>query len=312
MTGANSFIYHLAEGTSPALVKEYESLKTHDCVQVGLLGIHCTALGKPTFDDWAPHGGAIVWSPFSNLWLYGATTDVVKAREAKLRICLGADWTPSGSKNLLGELKVADLYNREQLDGAFQPAELCAMATCNPADALRWSDRLGRLKENLHGDVLVTTDRGGDPYRNLIENTERDVLLVTCNGYPMYGTSAMMKAAGAQAVSEPIRVGTLSRRTRLVYDWIEDADWGWPQVIRELEAARADPRAYLAAHPHKKGGNVALELDKPFDVPKEIKLDATIAPLDSLTHDTAYFDAVKVGGFHDKKLDGLAHYYAPR
>jgi hypothetical protein len=47
-------------------------------------------------------------------------------------------------------------------------------------------------------------------------------------------------------------------------------------------------------------------------VPKEIKLDATIAPLDSLTHDKAYLDAVKVGGFHGGKLNGLAHYYTPR
>jgi imidazolonepropionase-like amidohydrolase len=38
------------------------------------------------------------------------------------------------------------------------------LATCNPADALGWQQRLGRLAQGLHGDVLVTTDRGGDPY----------------------------------------------------------------------------------------------------------------------------------------------------
>ena len=64
------------------------------------------------YDEWAPLGGSIVWSPFSNLWLYRGTTDVLAARAAGVRICLGADWSPSGSKNLLGELKVADLWNR--------------------------------------------------------------------------------------------------------------------------------------------------------------------------------------------------------
>ena len=44
-----------------------------------------------------------------------------------------------------------------------QREELCAMATCNPADALNWGDRIGRLKAGLHGDVLVTTDRGRRP-----------------------------------------------------------------------------------------------------------------------------------------------------
>ena len=79
---------------------------------------------------------------------------------------------------------------RTSLGGQFSDLELCEMATCNPADALGWSDRLGRLKVGLHGDVLVTTDRGGDPYRNLIESVERDVLFVAINGQPFYGTSS--------------------------------------------------------------------------------------------------------------------------
>ena len=47
----------------------------------------------------APAGYAqapTVWSPFSNLWLYGATTDVVAAHHRKMRICLGADWVGMG------------------------------------------------------------------------------------------------------------------------------------------------------------------------------------------------------------------------
>jgi glycosyltransferase involved in cell wall biosynthesis len=48
----------------------------------------------------------------------------------------------------------------------------------------------------LDGDVLVTTDRvPDDPYGNLIESIERDVLLVAINGQPFYGTTALMKAA---------------------------------------------------------------------------------------------------------------------
>ena len=58
-----------------------------------------------------------MWSPFSNLWLYRDTTDVLAARAAGVRVCLGADWSPSGSKNLLGELKVADMWNRTSSAG---------------------------------------------------------------------------------------------------------------------------------------------------------------------------------------------------
>ncbi len=305
----NSFIYHLSEGSSPNLVSEYAALRDNDCLHPGLIGIHCTALGHPNFDEWSPHGGAIVWSPFSNLWLYGTTTDVVAARAAGMRVCLGADWSPSGSKSLLGELKVADLHNRQALGGAFSAQELCEMATCNPADALQWGDRIGRLKEGLRADLLVVSDRGGDPYRNLIESTERDVRLVAINGYPMYGSAALMRAANAYGVSEPCRTAAGQRRIRLVYDWIEDADWGFKTVLSELAAARADPKRYLDTRPHAKGLNVALHLDKPFDVPKDINLQAVIPPLDSLTHDAAFFAAVEAGGFHGGQLDGLAAYY---
>ena len=49
----------------------------------------------------------------SNLLLYGATSRVKSARENGVRIGLGSDWAVSGSKNLLGELKVARLASDE-------------------------------------------------------------------------------------------------------------------------------------------------------------------------------------------------------
>ena len=99
------------------------------------------------------------------------------------------------------------------------------MVTCNPADALGWGDQLGRLKVGLHGDVLVTTDRGGDAYRNLIESVETDVRFVAINGQPFYGATKLMQAAGAH-----------ERR----------ADQG--------RAAAAVDRARLPGHPRRRHG----------------------------------------------------------
>ena len=99
-----AFLYHVSEGSDPALVSEYTKLKTEDCLQPTFGAIHCTALRKADYHEWPPHGGSVIWSPFSNLWLYRDTTDVVAARDAGVRVCLGADWSPSGSKNLMGEL----------------------------------------------------------------------------------------------------------------------------------------------------------------------------------------------------------------
>src|SRR5215831_15475133 len=243
----HAFLYHLCEGTDPGLVTDYDNIRDHDVLAPKFLGIHSTALGPAQFTEWHSHGGSVVWSPFSNIWLYGATTDVVAARAAGMLICLGADWSPSGSKNLLGELKVADLYSHTLLGGALSRQELCAMATCNPADALGWSDKLGRLRPGLHGDFVAVRDRGEDAYRTLIDTTEPDVLLVAINGYPMYGTDQLMRAANAVS-PEPIGVSpTLSRTINLRDSRIPDADMSWPDILSALQAARQDPGAARAA-----------------------------------------------------------------
>jgi cytosine/adenosine deaminase-related metal-dependent hydrolase len=143
MQDGGAFIYHLSEGTDPSLIAEYTQLREEDCVQPTLGAIHCTALDQASFDDWAPHGGSVIWSPFSNLWLYRDTTRVQEAKQAGVRVCLGADWSPSGSKNLLGELKVADMWNRTHLGAAFSDQKLCEMATCNRRTRLGGATVLG-------------------------------------------------------------------------------------------------------------------------------------------------------------------------
>ena len=317
-----AFVYHLSEGTDPKLIEEYDKIRDEHCLAPGFAAIHCTALERANYDEWAPLGGSLVWSPFSNLWLYRDTTDVLAARAAGVRICLGADWAPSGSKNLLGELKVADLWNKAKLAGELKGEEICAMATRNPADAINWGERIGRLKAGLHGDVLVTTDRvADDPYRNLIESVERDVLLVAINGQPFYGTTKLMKATGAQH-AEPIRLGRLRRSIQLIYDDVPEADMGWQAVLDDIAAAKADPLARYfeleKQHGHDENEKKPLWLmtDKPWDNPKvtgkEVKIlpqVVRIPPLDTLVHDKAYFDAVDASPLHGGLLNGLRDYY---
>jgi 5-methylthioadenosine/S-adenosylhomocysteine deaminase len=310
-----AFLYHVSEGTDPALVAEYRKLRDERCLKPRFCGIHCTALERPNFAEWAPRGGSVIWSQFSNLWLYRATTDVAAAATKGLRVCLGADWSPSGSKNLLGELKVADLWNRTQLGGEFSRKQLCAMATCNPADALGWQDRLGRLKQGLHGDLLVTSDRGGDPYRNLIEAREPDVLFVAINGYPFYGTYNLMRAAKA-AHAEPITVGRHRRRIVLIYPGIRDSDMGWNAALADIAAAKTDPVArYLEIEKLHQVGKPPpwLQTDKPWDNPEvtgePVPVTGRIPPLDPLTYNAAYFNAINSSPLHGGLLDGLRSYY---
>ena len=126
--------------------------------------IHAAGLLAEDFEVLAAHRASMVWSPLSNLLLYGQTARVEAARAAGVAIGLGADWSPSGSKNLLGELKVAWLYSQHALNGLFSARALVAMATREAARILKWQHALGTLEAGKRADILVVDGVGGDPY----------------------------------------------------------------------------------------------------------------------------------------------------
>jgi 5-methylthioadenosine/S-adenosylhomocysteine deaminase len=320
MRQGRAFIYHLSEGTDPDIVDEFHDVETAGALQERLIAIHSTALGRDEFARIGQVGGSIVWSPLSNLFLYRGTTDVPTAHDKDVRVCLGSDWGPSGSKNLLGELKVADLWNRTHLDAAFTDEELCHMATAWGGEALglTWGDRIGRLRAGLMADIMVTARVHRDPYRNLIEATERHVRLVVVGGRPVFGNLSLLQAAGVTGV-EPITVAGVLRGIRLV-EPVKDADMTWAQVLSGLEEAREDPeRAFRRALEDVPRGEEPLrlipdmpggELARDFRDVRELG-PVVIPPIDSLAHDAAFFRNLEpdrapiLGGL----LEGLKDYY---
>ena len=128
-------------------------------------GIHAAGLLPEDFDVLARQQASIVWSPLSNLLLYGGTARVDAARAAGVGIGLGSDWSPTGSKNLLGELKVAWLYSQHALNGLLQRAgpggHGHAGRGAHPeVGGRRW----GRSSAGKRADLLVIDGTAGDPY----------------------------------------------------------------------------------------------------------------------------------------------------
>src|SRR5215211_3302849 len=128
----------------------------------------------------------MVWSPLSHLLLYVQTADVGAATYRGVCISLGSDWSPSGSKNLLGELKVARLVAAEQ-DIGIADRELLAMATRNAAKILKWDEALGSIEAGKRADLLVVYGRSTDPYAALLEAGETGIALVVIDGVPRLG-----------------------------------------------------------------------------------------------------------------------------
>jgi hypothetical protein len=122
------YLLHLSEGVTDPSQPDSEARRHFLALEVApgewalndvFTGIHAAGLLPEDFDVLARQHGSMIWSPLSNLLLYGSTARVDAARAAGVKIGLGSDWSPTGSKNLLGELKVAWLYSQHLLNGLF-------------------------------------------------------------------------------------------------------------------------------------------------------------------------------------------------
>ena len=169
-----------------------------------LCAIHCTALDAADLAVLADRGASMVWSPLSNYLLYGRTADIVAAKQAGIPMCLGSDWAPSGSKNLLGELKVAALASAEH-GGVFTARELAEMVTINPAKALKWDHLVGSIEPGKLADLVVLDGHDGDPFDQLVAR----------EGELRRPRRHRRRAAGRSARPDAAVLGQLAHRSRL-------------------------------------------------------------------------------------------------
>ena len=243
----DAWLVHLAEGVrddqrrtgdNTSSRAEFAMLQSKGLLTDATVIIHGNGLEAEDFDAMrhAPSirtdgsgdraGAKLVWSPLSNLLLYGQTALVYPALRSGLTVSLGTDWSPSGSRTLLDELKIADLVLRgeSRLAGdrdslpelkisgktghELHEAEtaldklLVEMVTTNPAKTLRWDAEVGSIEAGKFADLFIVTKsnrpsaRGipDSPYRNLIDATAADVRLVLVGGEPLAGDTFLMEA----------------------------------------------------------------------------------------------------------------------
>jgi 5-methylthioadenosine/S-adenosylhomocysteine deaminase len=257
------FLLHLSEGIDQTARKHFRALQLPDgewAITPALAGIHCAGLLNEDFKIFGRRHASMVWSPMSNLLLYGATSRVKSARDNGVRIGLGSDWAVSGSKNLLGELKVARLASDEMNTG-FSDRDLVAMATRDAAAILGWQQRLGSLRAGARADLIVLDGTPDDPYKALVKAAETSLSLVMINGVARFGTTSLMTRLGADG--ERVTIGG---RQRMIFmdqasadeivsgislgqarSTLVDALHRLPAIARDLEQNRTGPvRAFSA------------------------------------------------------------------
>lgn len=183
-----AFYVHVAEGRSDneRSKKEFDRLVELNALTDRTVVIHGTALTKDQLGHMKDAGAKLVWSPQSNLRLYGETTKAADALELGLPVGLGADWLPSGSTSLLAELKVVRRELIEQ-DARPQAKKLVDMVTRDAATIAGLDDKLGTLQEGRPADLLVLERRREDPWENVVEADPSWVELVMIDGDLAYG-----------------------------------------------------------------------------------------------------------------------------
>ncbi|OFZ17121.1 MAG: hypothetical protein A2X86_01325 [Bdellovibrionales bacterium GWA2_49_15] len=201
----SSIIGHLTEGRriDPYNQVEFDLLRIIGLDQKNVNLIHAVGINNAGLKHMAKQGMGIIWSPFSNFLLYGQTADIAAAHKAGVMLALGSDWTPTGSKSVLEELKIARNYlKQEGMNKIFTDEYLYRMVTENPAKMINQLEEkagdghhgAGKVVADAVASIIVVKENKADPHTNLVTATAGDINLVVITGSPLYGNVKYLKS----------------------------------------------------------------------------------------------------------------------
>jgi 5-methylthioadenosine/S-adenosylhomocysteine deaminase len=205
------FAVHMAEGYEGSNVEsEFTSIAGRDARPGRMLSllydadgapfrtavlIHVLGLSSEEIDEAASAGAYAVWSPSSNMVLYGRTADIAHLLASGMPIALGPDWTISGEDEMLSEMRFAYRYAQSSAISGLDPRRLWQMATEGGALAAGLEAFIGKLEVGMRADVAVFGRRGDDPYRAVLDSVAADVRLVAIDGLVYFGDLALESLA---------------------------------------------------------------------------------------------------------------------
>jgi 5-methylthioadenosine/S-adenosylhomocysteine deaminase len=160
-------------------------------------------------------GSAVTHCPSSNLKLGSGVADVVRLRQARVTVGIGADG--AGCNNELdgfAEVRLATLLARTlRGQGALTAADALAMATREGARALHLEEEIGTLAVGRRADIVVIDSErlagpGGTPVARIVfgggSRGVRDVLVdgtfIVRGGAPLLFDPAEVRAKAAEAL----------------------------------------------------------------------------------------------------------------
>jgi large repetitive protein len=193
------YLPHISEGIDPEANNEFICLSSSDgggrnVIAQNTSVIHGVGLTAADISHMAAAGAKLVWSPRTNIDLYGHTADVITYARLGVSIALGTDWVISGSMNMLRELDCVDYLNQNHYSSYFSDMQLWQMATKNGAVALGVDDQLGRIAEGYIADITFFDASERPGYRAVLGGSVADVQLVMRGGEAVVGQPSLVEA----------------------------------------------------------------------------------------------------------------------
>ena len=220
-TAGKDFRYfaHIGEGVDAQSQNEFRCLSNEtfdttarsdgsgvsiDIVAPNLVLVQATSLTEQNFDLIAKRGAQVVWSPRSNVRLYGKTLNVTYLLDAGITVALGTDWLPSGSATMSREATCASHAMKTIYDIDIAPKSLWEMMTLNAAKVVGFEHQLGSLEPGKLADITVWGGKQSkDPYAQAIYTPTEDIELVMRGEDVLLASESLHKltAKGCENVS---------------------------------------------------------------------------------------------------------------
>ena len=196
---------HVAEGINDYAVNELRCLAGEGAGSRNVLNskfsvIHGVGATPDLIKKMADAKSKLIWSPRTNVSLYGDTARVTVYDNLGVTIALGTDWIYSGSANMLREYECADFLNSYYYNKQFSDFDLWKMGTINSAIALGLDPVLGSLEAGKIADIAVFAKHGRSEHRAILEADNGDVAMVMLDGKIAVGDANIMSSGITETI----------------------------------------------------------------------------------------------------------------
>lgn len=219
------YMAHIGEGVDAEAANEFRCLSdktfdttpqagggglSTDIVAPNLALIHALGLTEADFDLVAERQATIVWSPRSNVFLYGKTLNVTYLLEAGITVALGTDWLPSGSATMSREAVCGFSATKTSYGISLDTKTMWEMMTINAAKVAGFERHIGSFEVGKVADIAIFSENDEeDPFAQAVFSKAEDVELVMRSGKILLADSSVEDVATGSC--EPANFGSVNK-----------------------------------------------------------------------------------------------------